>query len=963
MNIHSVHYIGLFRTCVQLHNFYLQITLDVLCISETWLHKRIADEQIVCKGYNLIRLDRERNNAAIRGGGLCIFIKEQYSFVECVETCSNMSNSDIELQTIQIKLKFTRPIFIANLYRPPNGNVEVFSKALHTLLTHIDTLGCTDIFIGGDFNIDYSIAGGSRKMIKDFEKTFGLKQLIHSSTRPLYSTAIIDLILTNTKEIGAFGILDFNISDHSPVFIQRKRIKTKTQKESFIGRTYRNYSPQKMEILLADFDFSFIDIPFPDQHLDIDQQWNVIYDAIKTSADILCPLKTSTYPKNKPSWLSKELIELSKDKDRALKKARSTGLDEDKRMAKIIRNRCNVAFRMARRNYILDNLTEFADNPKKFWQYIREILPKSRSQSIFNLINELNGQYIPYNQTANYINNYFTQVGQNLADAIVQNGSNQNNASLPVNLNRDIPVNVPNDCTLHPMSLDDLSKHVEHISIYKSSGFADISARLFRDFATIKSNVLLYIINYSIQKSVFPQAWKHALVTPIPKVPNANKVEDLRPISLLPIPGKILEKHVYSFIIEHLENNNLLSKSQNGFRKKHGTMDTVFKFLMKITNNLNDKQPTLSLFIDFKKAFDTISHELLITKLSDLFLSKNLINWVKHYLMNRSQSTFANGVASSTNLLTYGVPQGSIMGPLLFLIYVNDMPKLPLSSEILLYADDTVLTCSANSLDVISNCIQEDIDLLKHWCDVNKLTINVKKTKIVLFNVKQELRSQFPSVKINNKPLEIVSQYKYLGITLDQELSMYSHIDNIYRMASDKLFMLRHIRSYLTHKAALTIVKTMILPYLDLGNCLLTGVKIKETNRLETLLNTSLRVAHCVKRPIDVSRYELHCSSKILPMKYRRIYFLLTITYRLINTGNMPLKNPVRNTRFNSGPVIDFEVPHTTRCQKLPFFTASSEWNKLIVETRLSPSIDNFKNIIKNMLFEQYHMDNTLPDL
>ena len=139
-------------------------------------------------------------------------------------------------------------------------------------------------------------------------------------------------------------------------------------------------------------------------------------------------------------------------------------------------------------------------------------------------------------------------------------------------------------------------------------------------------------------------------------------------------------------------------------------------------------------------------------------------------------------------------------------------------------------------------------------------------------------------------------------------------------MASDKLLMLRYIRSYLTQFAAVTIVKTMNFPYLDMGNCFLTGVKQKETNRLETLLSTSLHVAYGVKNPIDVSRYRLHCSSKILPLKYRRKYFLLTIIHRLIKTGSIPLKDSIRNTRYNSGPVIDFVVPHTTRCQRPPFF-------------------------------------------
>ena len=161
--------------------------------------------------------------------------------------------------------------------------------------------------------------------------------------------------------------------------------------------------------------------------------------------------------------------------------------------------------------------------------------------------------------------------------------------------------------------------------------------------------------------------------------------------------------------------------------------------------------------------------------------------------------------------------------------------------------------------------------LSKQWCDENKLTINVKKTKLVVFSVKHEMRTSFPVIKINDTALEIVQQYRYLGMMLD--LNMYNHIDNMYRMASDKLFILRFIRPYSTQFAAITqitIVKTMILPYLDIGNCLLTGVKLKEIDRLETVLNTSLPVAYNVKNPVDVSRYKLHCSSKVLPLNYRR---------------------------------------------------------------------------------------------
>ena len=940
--------------------------IEVLCISETWLKEYIPNDQIYCKGYNLVRLDRSRENRNVRGGGLCIYIKDKLKFTHCLDDTYNMSTPDIELQTIKILLPNTRPIFVSNIYRPPDGKLDLFLNKLNELCISLDRLSRVDIFLGGDFNIDYSVPGGPRKALKDLEKRLDFKQLIQKPTRPLYNTAILDLIFTNSKELGVSGILDFNVSDHCPVFIQRKRLKAKMIKESFAGRTYKNYSFDKLVTELNNSDFSSFNGELQEQTLSINELWNRVYSIIKHAADKLCPLRTSFYSKDKPPWLSKELIEISRDKDLALKHARKTGKTVDKENAKVLRNRSNSAFRLARRRYILDNLNNNSDDPKKFWQSICEILPKTKSSSLLNLLKSDTNEPISAELVAEHINNFFAQVGPLLANAIpttILNPTYALNDDL-VGTNDD-PGVFPNEahldniaCTIPLMTLDDLLKQIRVISIYKSSGLHDISSRLLKDFCLIKPDILLYIINMSITHSIFPNAWKHALVTPIPKVPNANVVEDLRPISLLPIPGKILERHIHSILMTFLEGNNLLSTYQNGFRKKHGTIDTVFKFLMTLTQNLNNKLPTLSLFIDFKKAFDTISHKLLINKLSHFNLAKNTITWIENYLTDRSQSTFANGISSSRVTLTYGVPQGSILGPLLFLLYVNDLPKLSINSEITLYADDTVLTCADINVNNVFIKIQSDLVNVKRWCDKNKLTINVKKTKVVLFNTKPDQRIGLPAIILSGQQLELVNNYKYLGITIDNNLDMYSHIDNMYRMASDKLRLLRSIRNFLTTKASLLITKTMVLPYLDLGNCFLTGVKQKETDRMEVLLNTSLRLAYLIRKPIDISRYKLHCQSRILPLSYRRKYFLLTTLYRLIQNGCISLKATMRDTRYNTGPVIDFDVPHTTRCQKLPYYTAAILWNSLPVESRLSPSIDNFKNIIKNMLLEQYHLDN-----
>ena len=270
--------------------------------------------------------------------------------------------------------------------------------------------------------------------------------------------------------------------------------------------------------------------------------------------------------------------------------------------------------------------------------------------------------------------------------------------------------------------------------------------------------------------SVFPDKWKHAIVTPLPKKPNSKSVNDLRPISQLPLPSKILEKLIINRLVNYIENNNIINAAQHGFRKNHSTLTAVGEYLNMVYKNYNDRVTTFSLFLDYKKAFDTVSHPILLQKLHDIGLSDNTCNWFRSYLTNRTQAIAVNDKISKTRTITYGVPQGSTAGPILFIIYITDIVHHVGNCSITLYADDAVIS----STD--PNALQTALNSVSQWCIQNCLTINETKTQWMYIGPTPP-PSQF---HINNKLIEEVHTFKYLGVTLDNALSYYQHINKLF---------------------------------------------------------------------------------------------------------------------------------------------------------------------------------------
>ena len=693
--------------------------MHIIGMSESWLNDLLPSNLFTLSiDFTLLRNDRKWNdnnsNTPKRGGGVGLFINSKLNY--CGETYANMncSSKDIESQWISIKQPHCKEIIIGNIYRPPQGNIDVFIETLDENISYIN-IDRVELFIMGDFNIDFSNRNDANcKKLVDFIKPLGLRQLIKNTTRPsMHKESCIDLIITNADTIERSGVLDINISDHLMVHCTRKQLKLPKTKCNFTGRSYRNYNREVFQQNIKDANWDDFD-----QSVNVTNKWDLFEIIIRESIDEMCPLKVFRIKQKKEPWITNELIELIKDKDVMLKRARKRKDQQLWNEARIVRNHCIRRLRDAKAEFIKENLENNMSDQKKFWKNIQDVLPsnKKNGNATIKLVDKTSGQQINEKDTASYINDFFVNIGPNLAkncntDWKFRGKTCKNKID---NINTDT---------------DEVIRLCKAININKSSCIEHLSSHILRDAFLAVPMKLAELFNLSFNTAEIQKKWKIAKVTPLRKAGNSTDVSNLRPVSLLPITSKLIEKIVHNRIYQFLEQNNILDEKQGGFRPNYSTCNSTASFINDIYTAMNDNNILIATYIDAMKAFDTVNHDIILKKAEKYGIVGQVLDWLTNYLRDRFQCTLANNTVSNTEPVTCGVPQGSVCGPLLFLIYINDLSGTLNSCKVSLYADDTVIYVIHKNVQEALLILQNDLNNLVEWCTDNKVTINSKKTK------------------------------------------------------------------------------------------------------------------------------------------------------------------------------------------------------------------------------------------
>ncbi|XP_061607052.1 small fragment nuclease isoform X1 [Phyllopteryx taeniolatus] len=338
---------------------------------------------------------------------------------------------------------------------------------------------------------------------------------------------------------------------------------------------------------------------------------------------------------------------------------------------------------------------------------------------------------------------------------------------------------------------------------------------MLKDLGSTLAPPIASIINLSISSGHFPKAWKSAIVTPVFKSGDSTSLNNYRPRSILPAISKVAEKWVSEQIVHYLISSSpSLHAMQFGFRSKHSTEMATCLFIEKIKSSLDKAGVVGAVFLDLRKAFDTVNHSVLLTKLSKFNFSRKTVSWIESYLHDRTQSVSVNNCRSESLRLTSGVPQGSILGPLLFSLYINDLPTVCSEAECVMYADDTVFFVHGRSKDTVAAKLTNTMSCVTTWLQECCLQLNVSKT-VGMYFTKTNRVSPDPDILVNGEKMQIVSQYKYLGLIIDSQLSFKAHIDKLCKNIKLNLANFRAIRNEMSTEAAKIYLHSMILSHFN----------------------------------------------------------------------------------------------------------------------------------------------------
>ena len=913
---------------------------DVIIITETWLNDSTCSSLLSWEGFQLIRQDRDtiRNK---KGGGVCIYIRSSIKF-EIVNELQKSLDNNIEYVYIKLKPHMQKSIYLMGIYRPPDGKYRDFIQYITQRLNQIDR-SRSDTLLIGDFNIDFN----DKKLMANstldiLENKYGLKQMVKTDTRITDSSSTcIDLIFTDISNIMDSGVINYNISDHLPIYLIKKKIRNKIVKKNVAGRSYLRYDREVFKRLLHLQDWSEFDIA-----MDPTTLWDCFYDNVVKTLDEICPIKDLKVVDNKPEWLTNDILTKMRQRDKAYKKARRTKRQADWDIAKNLRNRLAMDIQTSKANVIKGKLERHGNNPKKFWEEINKLLPQSNNSTITDICDDVTGELMEGMNLNKHINEYFSTIGSRLANECTPGmvyDQRMERLDNYVEFNR------------VPFTEQEVQKVCNNINICKSSSLENVKTMVLKHAFLDNITKLTKLFNSSISSSVFPCKWKLSTIVPLPKVPHPNTATDLRPVALTPLPGKLLEKLICDRLQNWLTSNDILTKNQHGFRKKRSTISAIATLLDEIYKNINNNRNSYIIFLDLKKAFDTISHVKMIYKLQAMGLDIRTLSWFESYLTGRRQCVKLNSMTSDTLPITYGVPQGSILGPTLFSIYINEIANI-VNCGIVLYADDTVIYHYDRTI------LQNNLKTISDWCNDNLLTINVKKSHWMRTRVcgrgVDDRDQEIGNCKFTIKNLELkeVDLYKYLGVHIDVNLNFQPHHKKMISHAQLKLSHFRKIRRFIDRKAAILIYKCTVLPILEYAD-FIQDQGINYINKaIQKLQNFGLLIAHNQHiLPYDQrdSSEALHRNSKVFRLVHRRRLHLLQFAFRLKDNITL-LDDRDIPTRRRVGILFSLVKSNHYKFPRNPYYRCMLEWNNLPVDVSLSLDIKMFTQAIKMSIANPY---------
>ena len=902
----------------------------VVVVVETLLDSSISecDEGISIPGYNIAcRKDRNAN-----GGGIIVYC------LDGVAVYHDESNDPSHLEVIWFSIILKEEnLLVAAVYRPPSSGDEVIHYLDSAAIQMIDEFNAKSICLLGDFNVHHKDWLGSHntdrpgKLLLDLCNSLNLVQTV---TEPTRLDQVLDLVLTDLPT-KCTTLPNCGTSDHKPVLIE---MESNVYRDTPFKRKvwkYKHADYWGMRGYFTEYNWNEVF-----QSNDPEECCTKFTDVVKTAMDLFIPSKTITNKVNDKPWFNDHCRKLVAKKRRLHNIAKASQDPEHINAFNRARSEYNKAERKAKAAYrkrLRDELTDTGISSKKWWKTVNSLSGKSSKTSI------------PVLKKNESLYSSAKEKSEVLADTFAN--------KCKIEDANDTAPEVNKHCTKTMSSFKFKPKEIRQVlkklNIEKATGMDQIPNRILKVCHADLATPLCRLYQLCFDNGTFPSQWKNASVVPLHKRSSKSDPSMYRPISLLSNVSKVMEAVIAKSMRKFFLRHNLISNRQFGFRPKHSTSDVLTILSQHWSSALDEGKEVFVAALDIKGAFDRVWHNGLCAKLEASGITGKLLMWIKSYLSGRSLNVILNGQSSKTFYINASVPQGSILGPLLFSVFINDLTE-ECENELFLYADDANLFSifeNQNQSQMAADSMNNDLSKIKAWSDKWKVIFEPQKCQAMVIS-----RKRSPSVCnliFNGVPIPLTNEIKILGATFDSKLTWKKHISNVAGRAGQKLGALRRVSRKLDPTGRATVYKSQVRSVMEFSPLAWMGAAHSHLAKLDSIQSRALKI-------IGVNEDAAAKDLNIHPLQHRRNVAALTLMYKL-HTNSCPeklkdLRPPKhqrrRTTRLNS--VIQQHAVERRRTRTLSFdrtFTiiGASLWNSLpdnvvgFIDT--SSTSDDNKNI------------------
>lgn len=919
---------------------------DVIIGTESWLTDEILNTEVFPKGFHVYRKDRPKNtgkndnNRKNVGGGVFIAVANSIvsNYIEEFDT-------NCEIVWCYVADKADKKFYLCSFYRPPNNDLNAVEQLNQSLLKVFKHNNEPNILLAGDFNLpsinwksctfeNCGVYASSSKLLLDMINTFGLEQMVLQPTRTTMNTSnILDLALTNQPHFVESISIEDGISDHNIVNITLNMNICKLNTGPSVSFLYDRSNFDEINKGFAD---SYNEFETNFAKCSVNENWSKFMSIYNALINKFTPTKLKSNS-NRPPWVNRQHIRMARKLERLHKKAKKSGLSSDREALTNKRAKVQSNWRSLKQNYLSNVLGESLklDNGKAFYRYLKQMRKGSNS---LPALTTSDGDMITDTQSKlNTLNRQYQKVFTLEDDT----------DSLPS------PQIACSD-KMQPIvvTLKGTIKLLKELDSNKSSGPDGLHPKILKGCSVSIAPYLVLLFNQSLENGIVPDDWKSANVCPIFKNGRKSDPANYRPISLTSVCCKILEHIIFSAIMCHVDKNFLLSKIQHGFRKGLSCETQLLITYHEIAKLVNAGKQVDLVFLDFSKAFDRVPHKRLLSKIKALGIDDKVSEWIKSFLTDRNQRVVADGDVSEAVSVYSGVTQGSVLGPLLFLLYINDI-NIGIDSSMRLFADDCLLFKPVESIED-AKTLQDDLDEITMWCNTWKMSLNVKKCAVLRVGSSAP-KTVFP-YSLNGDSLSNCETYKYLGVTIDTKLNWSCHIENVCSQASRTLRLIQRTLGSSPKDVKAAAFNTLVLPQLEYAAMLWDPYQAFLVDNLQMVQRRAARFV-LNRYSFDDSVTDMLCLLDWESLKDRRrnarLKMLYSMVQNLLPYDFLKIINILLASRLGRS---DHSLKLCRLSAGYKFYQYSFfprtiiEWNQLNEETVSSQSKNSFLSSLKRYL-------------